>query len=214
MRIVVVDTETTGLNPMRHDLIQLCIMALKLDFTPDKGIPPFYALIKPKSYPVGEEGLQEYLNEIKPAMDKNKLSMKKILENGFDQAKAMDLFEKWWAIAGHGEQLFPLCQNYSHDAAFLRQFMGPISFSHYFSYYPRDTFSTAQFLNDQAMAQGAKIPYPNGLSLGKLCIAHGIDLIGAHDAYFDCIATAEVYRQQVMWVHINKRTTEDMTGVV
>ena len=50
-RMIVFDTETTGFDPNRHDIIQIAAICLNFDFTPDKLVQPFYMLIKPAHYP-------------------------------------------------------------------------------------------------------------------------------------------------------------------
>lgn len=196
-RIVVMDTETTGLSPNKHDLIQIACIALNNDFTPDKNVQPFYMLIKPAHFQDNEA----YYKEIEPAMNVNKLSIKKIMEIGFEPTKAAQLFEEWWGSLG-GQPLDPLCQNYPFDSSFMKAWLGDLSYSHFFSRYYRDTYAGAQFIADQADFNNCKPPFPNGKSLTKLANELKIEVTRAHDAFSDCITTAEVYKRLCTYIPI------------
>ncbi len=197
-RIVVFDCETSGLDPEKHDIIQVAALVLNSNFTPNKEFNPFYIMIKPRHYRIGPE----YLEEIKPAMVVNKLSIDKIMNDGFDPDKAAELFEEWWRSIG-GEAVDPLCQNYPFDSSFFKAWLGPISFSQFFSRYYRDTYVAARFLNDFADFSNCQRPFTGGFSLGKLAKVLKIEFKGTqHDAFSDCLATAETYRRMCSLVSI------------
>lgn len=198
-KIVVMDTETTGLDPSKADLIQIAAIILKQDFTPDKNTQPFYLLIKPAHY----HPTKEYTEEIQPAMNVNKLNIEKIMKIGFDPIKAAELFEEWWKLNG-GEPLDPLCQNYPFDSGFVRAWLGPIAYSHYFSRYYRDTYVAARFLNDRASFNGEVQPFKTGFNLTKLATELQDEHVKAHDAFDDCLVTAEVYKRMCTLMTIAK----------
>jgi len=198
-KMVVFDCETTGLDPINFDLIQLAAIVLRTDYTPDKDIPPFYLMIRPAKFQYGDK----YLSDIEPAMKVNKLSLTKIMESGFEAGKAAALFEEWWQLSG-GQPLDPLCQNYPFDSAFVRSWLGPVSYSHYFSRYYRDTYVASRFLTDMAEYAGCANPFPTGFSLSKLAKQLKIDVVRAHDAFNDCITTAEVYKRLCTHIPIPK----------
>lgn len=49
-------------------------------------------------------------------------------------------------------------------------------------------------INDLAYARGSKIPFPR-VGLTNLCEYLGVPNERAHDAYYDSVACAEVYRK-------------------
>jgi hypothetical protein len=154
-RVCVLDTETTGLVAGKADLIQIACMVLKPDWTPDKLFAPFYMLIKPKRFREGEE----YLKEIQHAMSVNGLKLDEIMKIGFDATKAAELFDEWWQRIG-SQPLEPLCQNYPFDRGFVQDWLGPESYSQFFSRYYRDTYAGAQYMRDKAYYSMEKDPFP------------------------------------------------------
>ncbi len=210
-KIVVFDTETTGLDPVNNDIIQVAAMVLKQNFSPDKSIPPFYMLIKPRHYPYDgtKEQIEKYLDDIRPAMRVNKISMEKLMLAGFDPLKASQLFEEWWTHIG-AQQVEPLCQNYPFDSSFWREWLGPISYSHYFSRYYRDTYVAARFIQDSCEYLGGKTPFPDGFSLTKLAVALKVEHSRVHDAFSDCIITAECYKRMCIYMPVGAKHVENI----
>lgn len=204
-RMVVMDTETTGLDPNKHDIIQIACICLNPNFTPDKTVQPFYMLIKPSHYPYNgtSKQVEDYTNDIKEAMDINKMSMKKVLDIGFHWIKAAELFEEWWKTLG-GQQVEPLCQNYPFDSSMMRKWLGRVHFDFFFSRYYRDTYAATRFIRDRASFFGQKDPFPNGHGLSKVATALGIPVPKAHDALEDCITTALVYKEACTYMGISK----------
>lgn len=196
IRMIAMDTETTGLDPYKHDIVQLACIALKPNFAPDKTVQPFYMLIKPAHYPYNgtPEELEKYMADVQPALNANKLSMKKIMDIGFHWIKAAELFEEWWKHIGN-EQVEPLCQNYPFDSAFMKQWLGYHTYSHMFSRYYRDTYAATRFLRDRASFFNQKDPFPEGQGLEKVARALGVPVERTHDAFDDSILAALVYKE-------------------
>jgi len=192
--LCVVDTETTGLNPSKHEIVQIAVIALDGEIKPRKDIPPYYVNIAP-----------EFPEKADPeALRVNKLSLDDLLKNGLNKEKSVDLFLKWiekldipltkW---GTPKRIMPLGQNYAFDKAFIQNWMGDDNYKQYFDYQHRDTMISANYLNDRAVFHGEEVPYPK-LKLTSLASKLSVPYKNAHDALQDCYATAEVYRRLLL----------------
>lgn len=196
-QMCVIDTETTGLDPHFHEMIQICILPLDSNFKPlrDKegnGVMPFYINIKP-----------EHPERISPeAMKVNQLSFTELARTGKDRLAAIDLFEKWvndkldLGVNKYGtpKKIMPLGQNYQFDKGFISRWLGDELYREYFHYHYRDTMIAANFLNDRAAFQAEKVPFSK-TNLTWLAKELKVSYDRAHDALQDCLATAEVYRR-------------------
>lgn len=204
-RIVVMDTETTGLIAGKHDIIQLACIALNPNFTPDKTTQPFFMLIQPMHYPYNDAtALEAYTADIKGAMDVNGLDIKKVIEKGFHWVKAAELFEEWWKTISEGQKIEPLCQNYPFDSSFMKEWLGREHYDYFFSRYYRDTYAATRFLRDRSVFFGEKDPFPEGHSLKKVATALNVPLQRGHDALEDCIATAAVYYEACKFIGLTR----------
>lgn len=189
----VIDTETTGLDPNFHEMVQLCIIALDSNFKPLKGISPFYINIKP-NFPERADA---------KALEITKMDMAQIILSGFDRDKAVDMLETWIKKLGiknnkygTANKIMPLGHNYQFDMGFIKAWMGVDLYNDLFHYHYRDSMVTALYLNDRAGMRAEKIPYPK-VNLQYLATTLGIKSERAHDALSDCQTTAEVYRTLV-----------------
>lgn len=188
--ICVVDTETTGLEAGKHDLIQICILPLDNDLKPNKMFLPFYMNMLPKRpHEISSEALKI-----------NKLKLCEIIEKGLDPWKCVDLFGEWFDKLGlaEGKRIMPLAQNWPFDKGFVIEWLGPLTYDLYFHHYYRDTFPVSLYLNDRADFFSEPCPFPKH-SLSYLCNLLGVqrEPKKAHDALQDCLMTAEVYRRML-----------------
>lgn len=189
--MAVMDTETTGLDPSFHEMVQFCCIALDANFNPLKGVIPFYVNLKPN-----------FPERVDPkALEINKLDMAKIMVEGFDRDKAVDMFVEWYRklgirgnAYGNPNKIMPLGQNYQFDMAFIQSWMGVELYRELFDYHYRDTMSSALYINDRAGMKAEKIPFPK-VNLQYLATTLGVKTERAHDALSDCLVTAEVYKK-------------------
>jgi len=193
-QLCVIDTETTGLDPHWHEIIQICILPLDSDLLPRKDVLPFYVEMKPYH--------PERID--KKALECNKLDLATICSRGHDAEKVKDLLDDWITklklpVTAHGtpKKIVPLGQNYAFDRGFIQQWLGVDLYDLWFHYHFKDTMIAAGFLNDQAAFHAEKVPYSK-ISLTYLCSTLKIENLRAHDALNDCQATAEVYRRMCL----------------
>jgi DNA polymerase III epsilon subunit-like protein len=185
-----VDVETTGLDPAKHDVIQIAVLPLDSEIRPLKTVMPFYMNMQPKR----PENIDYQ------AMQVSKLDTLKIINMSIDPWKATDLFEEWFEKLNLpvGKKLMPLAHNWVFDRQFIMEWLGgPKSFEYFFHHHYRDSMTAALYLNDRAEQHVEKIPIPK-VSLNYCGTVFRVPNAKAHDALQDCIQTAEVYRRMLM----------------
>jgi DNA polymerase III epsilon subunit-like protein len=201
--LAVIDTETTGTDPSKHDIYQICILLLDYDIKPRRDEIPFVMEMRPRR----PENIDL------SAIGISKTDFFQLMSRASDPYDVADFLDDWFEklkrptdkrgpILPEGKKLVPLAQNWPFDRGFLLDWLGSKSFESFFHPWYRDTLSSAQLLNDQHWKDPTtpfewKIPFPKS-NLGYLCSCVGVKNAKPHDALQDCIATAEVYRRMVL----------------
>jgi len=193
-QMCVIDTETTGLDPRYHEMIQICILALDSSLKPRRDVMPFYIELIP-----------DHPQRADPeAMKVNRMDFAKIGQRGHDREKAKDMLEEWIQKLklpstkyGKPKKILPLGQNYAFDKGFMTAWLGVEMYDEFFHYSHRDTKIVADYLNDRASMHAEKPPFPN-TKLSQLAAKLNAPYERAHDALSDCVATAEVYRKMLL----------------
>lgn len=182
-----VDTETTGLIPGYHEIIQIAIVPLDSNMEQHPGLKPFYINIAP-DHPERESG----------AGAVHGITMESLMANGVSQVDSADMFDEWFTNLElpFGRRIIPLAHNWAFERGFLLQWLGLETFTDIWSGHPRDTLILGNLLNDLAAWHGRNIPFPR-LNLGAMCETMGVKLLNAHDALGDCLATAALYRNML-----------------
>ncbi len=183
-----VDVETTGFDPKRHEIIQICVLPLDSNIQPLKEYMPFYIDLKPNR-----------VENIDPeAIEINKSRLAKLILAGLDQDCAVDLFYNWFQKLNLGQKkkIVPLAHNWPFDRSFIINWLGHTMFDECFHFHYRDTMANTLYCNDRADFNNEKCPYPKH-GLKYLATTLGVDYEEhkLHDAMADCIVTAEVYRR-------------------
>lgn len=183
----VVDTETTGLIPGYHEIVQIAIVPLNSDFDPLPGVSPFYMNIKP-DFPDRADPIAMRVNGLK--LD--------VLKKCPDRWQVADALNDWFNELNLPmyKKLIYLTQNAPFDIPFLRFWLGEKGFDQFFHRRGRDTMFTANAINDRASYRCQEIPFPT-TSLESICNKFGICNDGAHDALSDCLRTGKAYREMM-----------------
>lgn len=180
-----VDVETTGVDPLKHDIWQVAILPLDTNIKPLKGVMPFYMDMK----------LKNPDNVDYKALSIGKANLADLQLRAIDPWKAVDLFIEWFERLKLPERkkIAPLASNWLFDRDFLIEWIGRSSFDHYFHFHYRDTQASALYMNDRADQHIDRVPHPK-VGLSYLSSLYKVKNLKAHDALQDCITTAEVYR--------------------
>lgn len=186
-----IDTETTGLDFSKQDMIQIAIVPLNANCQPLKElngnkIYPFYHNLKPR-FPE---------NVDRQAMSVNGLDLDELSRKGLGYFEAAEMFEEWFARLGiaEGKKILPLGHNYAFDKNWIADWLGPEHYNHYFHYHHRDSMVAALYANDRAVFRHEMAPFPK-VNLQYIAQILGVQTARGHDALSDCLTTAEVYRR-------------------
>jgi DNA polymerase III epsilon subunit-like protein len=185
-----IDCETTGTKAGFHEIIQICVLPLDFNLQPLKrpGVSPFYTEMKP-----------ECLDRIDwEAIKVSRLELPDILARALDKYRAADLFDKWVAKLElpYRKRIVPLGCNWPFDREFIKDWLGDECYSQYFDARHRDVQTAALYLNDKYDFHCEPYPFPK-VNLSYLASQLRVKYERKHDALFDCLATAEVYRRML-----------------
>lgn len=182
-----IDIETSGLQPLYHDILQLSIVPVAPNITPSKEFPIFHIKIKPAR--------PERADLMKGI---NKALFTDCINNGMAPETAEERLREWFNDLDLPlrKKIVPLGHNYvNFDRLFIMDWLGgPCSYDEFFRSDSRDTLHSALFLNDMADWFSEKIPFPKW-SLSYLCSQLGVENPNPHDAVSDCLATIACYRK-------------------
>lgn len=186
--LCVIDIETSGKDPTKHDILQIAVLPLASNLKPDTKIGHFYMEmqpIKPEKYIESD------------AMRCNKLDWYNLRDTALDPWKVSELFEEWWQglKLPFRKTIIPIAHNWPFEHGFLHDWLGGTAMQDFFFGF-RDTMALANSMNDMADMRNEAYPFPK-VSLDYMCSHLKVENYKPHDALADCIATAEVYRKLV-----------------
>lgn len=198
-----VDTETTGLDPSEHSIIEICVLPLNSDYTINKSVLPFNMMMQPIP---GKKIDRE-------AMTINKIDLPKVMTSCVDAYKAADLLVEWVEKLRlpQYKRIIPIAQNWPFDYGFINAWLGRKTFDLLFDRHYRDTMALAASHNDMADLRGEKIPFPK-ISLGALSKRFGIENPDPHRALGDCVTTAGVYKELLKFYDVGSSGAGDFQG--
>lgn len=187
-----IDTETTGTDPERHDIVEVAILPLSPTGFHSKH-PPFIMQLKPQrpEFAQGE------------ALRVNKLRMADLLTNGHDPYDAAELLVEWFErlSLGINKRIIPIGANYAFDRDFLIAWLGRKTYDYMFSVFFRDVIIEANFQNDRAGYHGKKFPHAR-FGLRDICNYYKIPQERSHTAVDDARCTALCYHAMTQELYI------------
>lgn len=186
--IAAVDLECTGTWPGHHEPIQIAVVPLAPNLTP-LDVTPFYRKIKPLRP-----------DRVEPkAMAVHGITLEE-LDGESEPEEIADQLAEWVSSLGLplDRSIVPLAHNWPFECGFLKAWLGVPLMEKLFFGHPRDGMQFAIQLNDRAAFTGRPIPFER-VGLKDLCKQFGVVNEKAHDAYYDCLAEAEVYRHLLLY---------------
>lgn len=181
-----VDIETTGLDPVNHCIIQIAVVPLDSNITPNVTMTPFYTEIKPTRIDTVEQ----------LAMDTNGLDLQQLQVSAPSSDAVIGMFDEWFNSLPipPKKRIIPLAHNMKFEHSFLNAWLGAELYNQYFHFHSRDSQEIACCINDRHTLRGDEKRFKS-VGLSAMCREFGIDNPNAHDALADSIACAKVYRE-------------------
>lgn len=178
MKVLWLDTETTGLDPVKNDIIQIAgIITVdgKVKASINFRSAPFdYGEISPEA--LKTNGYTEEEIKLWPNPGKTFYDLIKIFDTYVDKFNKSDKL----VLAGH---------NVGFDKLMLESMAKKCEFEYLFSYIDYTTLDTAQLAMICRILGKGDLPKSNKLS--ELCKHFGIEM-KAHDAWEDIVATRKL----------------------
>ncbi len=195
-QLAAMDVETTGLRPGWHEIWQIAILPLDSNIEPRRDVLPFNIQMKPES--------PERIDWTSDVMKGNKDRIHNAFRHGFCQEKGKDLLREWVDKLGlplnkggvYRCKLIPLGQHFTFDKPHIMEWLGYEEYNELFHFHHRDTMQAALYLNDRAGMHCENVPFPK-VGLSYLCSQLKLEHGQAHDALYDCVATASVYKELI-----------------
>lgn len=178
-----IDLETTGIDLATSEVVQIAIVPLGQDLRPAPNLDPFVSYVQPESGSDPDAALVHGIPE-------------EVLALAPSRSRVIDRLIKWVNSLGlvFDRRLMMLAHNGCFENRFLNKFLGTDLYNQIFNANSRDSMFLAIGINDLAVAQGKQPPFER-VNMSWLCNHFNITNPKAHDAYFDALACAELYRK-------------------
>ncbi len=211
-----IDTETTGLDPLKNEIIELAILPLNGAFEVSKIHRIFHITMRPDNIeaiqPEAIRVMKTYDNDMIDYTDMtaSKEKILNALKSGIEQSRGEDLFIDWFHRLNllSKKRIIPIAYNWAFDRDFLRQWLGASVFDDIFDSRYRDPLIIAQYMNDYCdMHNEPTIPFPK-TKLTTICKRLNIKQERAHNALDDALNTANAYKAMMTTNMISVPRTE------
>jgi len=183
-KICAIDTETTSVDLMTAEAVELSIVPLHNDYKIDINIRPLELIINPGKLA---------LDEGSEALSFNKIGRDYILKDGIPKEDVRG-YIKGWMGTNNISTIIPLAHNWVFDRIVLTRLIGTTATEKLIYRRAKDSHSLAVAINDRYELFGKKCPFAQ-TRLGFLAEYFGFSSDGAHRAKYDCMMTAQVYRK-------------------
>ena len=191
----VIDVETTGLDPLIHEIWELSVVPVNSSGYPLPAVIPLRLVMKPE-----EPELIDWTTPAITYYQRNHL--REAIKTGIPHEKAIDLLAYWITEklkVPVENRIIPLGHNYKgFDILFLKAWLGKELYDNTFHFHARDTMEIGIYLNDRCGYHGED-PMFDKVNLARMCSILNIKASETHQhsAYADCLATAALWRQLI-----------------
>lgn len=182
--VCAIDTETTSVDMLKAEAVEIAIVPLNKQYEPEVQIPPLELLINP--------GVQA-LDEGAEALAFNKIGRDHILKDGLPKKDVLG-FIKGWMYSYGITTIIPLGHNWSYDRVVINRLLTTPEAEKIFFRRSKDSHTLAVSVNDRYAFHGLPEPFKS-TRLGDLAKQFGVSPEGAHRAKHDCIMCAKVYQE-------------------
>lgn len=196
-RFCILDTETTGLIPRHHDIIEVAVLILDEYMDINRDINPFHTLMlptRPENIDLNALKVQES-NEDGKKLTRAKLD--RALLYGLTALKSSNIFVDWFENIGLPPKgrLIPIAHNWPFDKEFMKDWLGDLSFDYVFSHHYMDTLPIAKFIEGVLISRGRSSPFGMSMRLKDISKDLGYIPDRSHNALDDCVTTSEVLKR-------------------
>lgn len=188
MKILYIDTETTGTNSQKHEIIQIAaLIEIDNEIVEEVNLrirPTNWETIDPEALKVTGKTLEELKTYMDPKM-------------AFITLKG--IFERYVNKYDRNDKFYPAGHNLGFDIEFLQAF-----WKKYGDAYGTGSYQNWRFLDTRILANflcSHDLIKPLNVTLGEMCKMYNIHL-DAHDALNDIRATRLLHK--AMMTHITK----------
>lgn len=194
-RFCVVDTETTGVIPRFHDIIEIGAVVLDEFLDLDDQSKNFNVLM----WPSRPDNVDIKAIEAQQTPDGKKLTITKfneVMRHGLTPLKAGDLFVEWFDNLGLAPKgrLIPIAHNWPFDREMMMDWLGEKTFNYVFAYAYIDTFPLCKFIEGVKISRGEASPFGISMRLSDLARDLNYKPERSHNALDDCYTTARVIK--------------------
>lgn len=176
--------KTTGDDPRKCDIVEICVLPLDNYAEPSRKHIPFYNQIAPFRVE----------NIDFSTATATKANIRQASMQGIEPSAAADYFEEWVRSIGtpEGKKIIPLCHNWPVMREYLITWLGYRNFQFLFSPYYRDVMAMAMFTNDNLLQCARRTKYA-AYELYRICDAHAIEFSNKDDVMVRASKIAKLY---------------------
>lgn len=184
--------ETTGEDPRKCDIVEICIILVDNFIRPSTQIIPFYNQImsfRPENIDLN-------------TMTLTRTKLIDATKNGIEPSLAADRLESWFDELDLplGKKIVPLTFNWPLMREYLHTWLGYYNFKSIFSEDYRDLRNTANFINDSRNQKAKQWIYPKSYCFSYIGNQHDIEVANSDDVMVKALKMIEIYRAMLTQV--------------